>query len=104
MESPEAEILRILDRVLAVVRAAPQDLSWQRRYSDEQELIDDLSDYAGRLRLHDLSRLDELRFVFAPTGSLCEIAASSGWLDLYTVLGNRFDELYAQLRKPAGGA
>ncbi|QIS04679.1 hypothetical protein F5X71_22205 [Nocardia brasiliensis] len=98
MQSPETELVDLLDQVLAAVRAVPQDLTWQRRYANEQELIDDLDDCVGRIRRHDLSRLDELSLVFAPTGSLCEIAASSGWLDLYTVLGNRFDALYARLR------
>jgi hypothetical protein len=91
-----AAMLELLDQVLGVVRTTPQDLSWQSRYSDENELVDDLTDHAARIRQHDWSRLSELRFLFLPTGPLCEIAAGSGWLATYTMLGNRFDQLVEQ--------
>ncbi|MFQ6325678.1 hypothetical protein ACLMAL_06005 [Nocardia sp. CWNU-33] len=94
------EIVGILDQVLAIVKHAPQELIWQSRYSDEQELVDDLTDHARRIRQEDLSRLPDLSFLFAPTGPLCEIAASSGWLEFYTVLGNRFDDLHSRLLQP----
>ena len=84
MKSAAAEVLEILDQVLAIVQHVPQDLT----------------DHAGRIRQGDLSRLPDLRFLFVATGPLCEIAASSGWLDTYAVLGNRFDELHKRLRQP----
>ncbi|WP_327119826.1 hypothetical protein OHB12_14625 [Nocardia sp. NBC_01730] len=94
MKSAAAEMLDVLDQVLAIVQHVPQDLTWQSRYSDERELVDDLTEHAGRIRQGDVSRLPDLRFLFVPTGPLCEIAASSGWLETYAVLGNRFDELH----------
>ncbi|MEU7767644.1 hypothetical protein AB0B25_21275 [Nocardia sp. NPDC049190] len=97
MEPSVAEIVDILDHVLAIVQRVPQDLTWQARYSDERELVDDLTDHAGRIRRGDVSRMSDLRFLFLPTGPLCEIAASSGWLDVYAMLGNRFDEWCARL-------
>jgi hypothetical protein len=100
MKSAAAQILDILDQVLAIVHQLPQDLTWQSLYTDEQELVDDLTDHAGRIRGQDFSRLPDLHFLFVTTGPLCEIAVSSGWIDTYTVLGNRFDELHAQLRRP----
>lgn len=87
------QIADILDRVVAIVGAGPQDLMWQRRYHDENELIRDLTTHAARVRAGDTGGLGELALLFAPTGSLCEIAASSGWLEEYTVLGNRLDPL-----------
>ncbi|MFQ6395901.1 hypothetical protein ACLMAJ_20835 [Nocardia sp. KC 131] len=100
MKSAAAQILDILDQVLAIVHKLPQDLTWQSLYTDEQELVDDLTDHAGRIRGQDFSRLPDLHFLFVTTGPLCEIAVSSGWVDAYAVLGNRFDELHAQLRRP----
>lgn len=97
MQSDVAEILGILDRVLAIAQAGRQDMTWQSRYADGGELVDDLTDHAARIRIGDMSRLSDLRFLFAPTGPLCEIAASSGWLDIYTLLGNRFDRLHERL-------
>ncbi|MEV6430877.1 hypothetical protein [Nocardia sp. NPDC051463] len=93
------EIVGILDQVLAIVKRDPQELIWQSRYSDERELVNDLTDHAQRIRQGDLSRLPDLSFLFVPTGPLCEIAASSGWLEAYTVLGNRFDELHSRLQQ-----
>ncbi|WP_433207822.1 hypothetical protein ACQP1G_22725 [Nocardia sp. CA-107356] len=100
MESEAAQILGILDQLLAIVRSGPQDVSWQSRYADEAELAVDLTEHAELIRQGDLSRLPDLRFLFLTTGPLCEIAASSGWLETYTVLGNRFDQLYERLRSP----
>ncbi|WP_062982287.1 hypothetical protein [Nocardia anaemiae] len=97
----EAEILDILERVMAVVRAGPQDMSWQARYADEAELISDLTDHLELIRRGDMSRLRDLKFLFVATGPLCEIAASSGWLDTYTVLGNRFDRWYERVSDQA---
>ncbi|MEU6559930.1 hypothetical protein [Nocardia nova] len=79
--------------MVAIVESGPQDLAWQRRYRDEDELIRDLTGHAARLRSGDSGGLRELALLFAPTGVLCEIAASSGWLEEYTVLGNRLDSL-----------
>ncbi|MEV5836947.1 hypothetical protein [Nocardia sp. NPDC052112] len=97
MQSDAAKIADLLDRVLAIVATEPQDLSWQSRYAEHGEIVDDLTDHAARLRQGDSSRLSDLRYLFAPTGPLCEIAASSGWLVSYTELGNRFDQLAAPL-------
>ncbi len=87
------QIAAILDRVVAIVESGPQDLVWQQRYRDENELIRDLTGHAARLRDGDTGGLRELSLLFAPTGTLCEIAASNGWLEEYTVLGNRLDSL-----------
>ena len=100
MKSAGAAILDTLELVLAVVQDGAQDLTWQSRYSDKRELLADLTDHAERVRQGDLSRLADLRYLFVPTGPLCEIAASSGWLDVYTMLGNRFDEAYERMGRP----
>ncbi|WP_063038308.1 hypothetical protein [Nocardia pseudovaccinii] len=93
-----AEILGILDQVMAIVQSGPQDMSWQSRYADAAELVGDLTDHSERIRRGDTSRLPDLWFLFVATGPLCEIAASSGWLAAYTVLGNRFDRSYERSR------
>ncbi|WP_433679063.1 hypothetical protein [Nocardia sp. CA-119907] len=97
MKAEAAEILDILDQVMAIVQAGPQDLSWQSRYADEAELVGDLTDHSELIRRDDTSRLPDLKFLFLVTSPLCEIAASSGWLETYTALGNRFDRLYERL-------
>lgn len=97
VKSEAAQILDILDQVIAIVQAGPQDVSWQSRYADEAELVGDLTDHCELIRRGDMSRLPDLKFLFLATGPLCEIATSSGWLETYTELGNRFDRLYERL-------
>jgi hypothetical protein len=87
-------LVEIIDELVAIVQAHPQDLNWQPHYDNERQLINDLRDHAHRMQQGDDSRLAELKFVLLPTGDLNEIAFSSGWGDAYVTLANRFDELY----------
>ncbi|OLT10339.1 hypothetical protein BJF79_26305 [Actinomadura sp. CNU-125] len=84
--------LEIVEALLAIVQAGPQDLTWQHRYASEDELVCDLRDHAARLRRGDASRLPDLRHLLLPTAPLCEIAISSGWSETYLTLANRLDE------------
>jgi hypothetical protein len=84
-------LAEIIDELLEIVRAHPQDLNWQSSYDDQQEL---LRDHAVRARGGDGSRLPELKFSLLPTGPLNEIAFSSGWGDSYVRLAGEFDDLY----------
>ena len=87
--------LETVEALLAIVQAAPQDLTWQEHYASEAELVDDLRDHADRLRRGDASRLPDLRYLLLPTAPLCEIATSSGWSLEYLALANRLDEASA---------
>jgi hypothetical protein len=84
----------IIDELLEIVQAHPQDLNWQPYYDDQQELLDDLHDHAERIRNEDASRLPELKFSLLPTSDLNEIALSNGWGAAYVRLAGEFDDLY----------
>lgn len=99
MNSEVSTILHILTRVRSIVASTPQDLTWQSRYDSDSDLLADLTDHTTRLQQHDHSRLPDLSTLFAPTGTLCEIAAGSGWLNDYTELGNQLDPLLTRLRQ-----
>jgi hypothetical protein len=86
------EALRIMEEVLCIVQAAPHDTSWTV-YADWAAAVADLRDHTERLRRGDLSRLSDLRMLFAPTASLQELALSNGWPERYMALAERFDEL-----------
>jgi hypothetical protein len=96
----DPRLVEIVNELLAIVRAVPQDVSWQDWYDDEDVLVEDLRDHAERLRRGDGSRLPELKFVLLPTGALNEIAFSSGWGEPYVRLANEFDHIYG-LSSPA---
>jgi hypothetical protein len=96
----DTRVAEIIDELLEIVQARPQDLDWQADYADHQELVRDLRDHAERARHGDDSRLPELKFSLLPTGALNEIALSSGWGDAYVRLANEFDGLYAGPASP----
>jgi hypothetical protein len=90
----DPRLAAIIDELLQIVQAHPQDLNWQPCYDDQQELLHDLHDHAERIRNGDPSRLRELKFSLLPTGDLNEIAFSSGWGAAYVRLADEFDDLY----------
>lgn len=86
------EVLRIMEEVLCRVQAAPHDTSWTA-YEDWEAAVAGLRDHVERLRRGDLSRLFDLRMLFAPTAGLQELAMSNGWSGRYLSLAKRFDAL-----------
>jgi len=90
----DTRLAALIDELLEIVQARPQDLNWQPYYEDQQELLRDLHDHAERIRNGDASRLPELKFSLLPTGDLNEIALSSGWGSAYVRLADEFDALY----------
>ena len=99
-EFVDPRLAAIVNELLEIVRAHPQDLDWQPYYEDQPELLRDLHDHAERIRSGDADRLPELKFSLLPTGPLNEIALSSGWGAAYVRLANEFDGLYAGSATP----
>ncbi|MEJ9077844.1 hypothetical protein WKY82_05425 [Gordonia malaquae] len=83
----------VVEETADIVRSRSHDLSWQSTFDTSDELVRILDQRAAALRSGDVASLADVRFWFLPTGPLCEIAASSGWLPEYTELGNRLDAL-----------
>ncbi|GAA4572288.1 hypothetical protein [Planotetraspora kaengkrachanensis] len=88
----DREALLIMEEVLAIVRSVPHDTTWTS-YEDWDAAVSDIRDHVERLRLGDLSRWPDLRFLFAPTGRLQELAIGNGWSGRYLSLAERFDAL-----------
>ncbi|GEE03868.1 hypothetical protein nbrc107696_43140 [Gordonia spumicola] len=88
-------VANVVEETADIVRHRSHDLSWQSTFDTRDELVGILDERAAALRAGDRSSVAEVRSWFLPTGPLCEIAASSGWLPEYTELGNRLDVLCA---------
>ena len=88
-------VAKIVEESADIVRTGSHDVSWQATFETRESLVAALDDSSRALRSGDDSRLAEIAFWFVPTGPLCEIAASSGWLAEYTALGNRLDAILA---------
>ena len=74
------------------------DVIWTQ-YETAKEFRDDLDRYITRLTLNDKSCLEDMKVLFAPTGSLQEHSISNGWSDEYVRVAEQFDKIYYQLRK-----
>jgi hypothetical protein len=84
------EVVQVVEDVLAILEAEPQDVAWSR-WDEPAEMVADLRDHVALLRRGDVSQVPELRLLFAPTGSLQEVAISSGWGERFLGLAARFD-------------
>ena len=63
------------------------------------EALAELDGHIERLRHDDLSQLDALRLLFAPTGSLQETSISGGWGEEFITLATQFDQVLKALRR-----
>lgn len=91
-------VVAIVEQTADIVRAGSHDLSWQATFETRESLLSVLDKQSAALRSGDESGLAEVKMWFLPTGPLCEIAASSGWLSEYAQLGNRLDIILADGR------
>lgn len=86
-----AEVIGILQQVKQFLGLPHTDVVWSR-YDSVEEAVDDIDRHMERLRSGDLTGMEDLRLLFAPTGSLQEISISSGWGEELLHLAARFDQ------------
>lgn len=79
----------VIEDVLWLLEAHDQDVTWTATWDTAEEMIADLRDHLSKVRLGDFSRLDQLKFLFLPTGPLQEVSVSSGWAEEYLTLAAR---------------
>ena len=95
--TPVDEVIGILQEVKNVLALPDTDVVWSR-YNSAEDALEDIHQHMESLRRGDLSKLDELTSVFAPTGNLQEISISSGWGEAFLYLAARFDRAIELLR------
>lgn len=87
---PAKEIIGLLQQVIQVLDLPGTDVSWSR-YNNVEEVIEDINQHIDRLRRGDLSKMEDLTLLFAPTGSLQDISINNGWGEAFLHLAARFD-------------
>jgi hypothetical protein len=101
---PIAEVVAVLREVLAISTGGDQDVDWSS-WSSTEQMNAELTAHMALLEHGDRSGLADLYVLFLPTGALGEVAISSGWVEQYVRLAERFDRAYLQLTaNGAGGA
>jgi hypothetical protein len=91
------EVIGILQQVKHIVELPGTDVAWSR-YNIVEEAVEDIDQHIDRLRRGDLSKIEYLTLLFAPTGSLQEISISCGWGERFIYLSARFDRAIEPLR------
>lgn len=86
------EIRKILEEVLEIVKSDDTDIFWSC-YNSVEDLVEDLYSLMDRLRRGDETAQEDVRLLFAPTGSLQEISISSGWGNQFVNIASKIDEL-----------
>lgn len=92
--SPEnyAGIVTILKEVKDIIDSPNTDVIWSG-YETVKEAIEDLDLYIKKMSQSDEAVIEDVKYLFAPTGRLQEISIDSGWGDEFLEIAERFDEL-----------
>ena len=89
----EAALLKVLRQCRDLV-ARSEDSEWS--CMDTKDILKRI-DHASQRWEQSLSvEIDELRFLFLPTGPLQETSMSNGWADEFLVLAESFDEIIGE--------
>lgn len=85
-----AALIQLLLEVRSLLDKPNTDVTWSR-FKDVDEALEYLDLCIERLRLENEFVLDDLKLLFAPTGSLQEISIHSGWGNEFIEISSRFD-------------
>ena len=91
------EIIRIIEQVKERI-THDSDIVWTG-YNSAEELRAELDMFTAQLKQGDLSSLQELHIHFLPTSALQEHSISNGWMDEYIRLAEKFDTLFASIKR-----
>jgi hypothetical protein len=82
--------VRILGKIIEKLSLPDCDVVWSH-YESQTDAIVDIQDHIDRLKNGDYSRYQDLKLLFAPTGSLQEISLSNDWADEFLELAKQFN-------------
>jgi hypothetical protein len=91
------ELIQVLHQVITYYRLPDTDVCFSR-YDMTEDAIKDMQSIIDSLKNNELSVLDKLSLLFAPTGSVQEISMSSGWGEEYIEISSHVDRLIAELK------
>ena len=84
------QLIEILQEARALLALPDNDFSWSG-WEDQEHALREFDDLVSQLKTGDLSRLLDLRVLFAPTGPMQVVSLSSGWGDEFLPVAGRFD-------------
>ncbi len=84
-------VVEVVLEVVAILQAGPQELLWTQ-YRATADLMAELRRLADRVAAGDHAAVNDLKLLFAPTGTLQTVSIDSGWGFAYLDLAERFDK------------
>lgn len=86
-----ADLMHVLTRTRELIALPDNDFAWSR-WDDADEALREFDALVAEVEAG--GRPARLRLLFLPTGSLQELALSSGWGKAYLELAERFDATF----------
>ena len=93
----KAKLVSVLQETQAFLRRPENDFAWSK-WDDAGKAVSDMDSHIAAMERDDYSTLSDLSLLFAPTGSIQEVAESSGWGAEFLTLAARFDKAAAKVR------
>ncbi|GAA3752657.1 MULTISPECIES: hypothetical protein [Flavobacterium] len=87
-------------KILGIIKSKiteETDLLWTN-YNSAEELIAEINIIDNLLQDRNIKGVQVLGYLFAPTGTLQEIAMQNDWIQEYLNLSSKFDTLYENLK------
>jgi hypothetical protein len=91
----KSKLIAILQEAKLFLRRPENEFVWSE-WDDGLSAALEIDSHIAAIERGDNSRLPELELLFAPTGSIQEVAMSSGWGEPYLALAARFDKAIAK--------
>jgi hypothetical protein len=89
-----AELLEVVSEARNLLARAGNDFFWSW-WRDQRAALDEMDRLMAKIRRGRVPRLT-LDQLFAPTGSIGEVAISSGWGDEYLRVAAKYDTVVAR--------
>ena len=96
------KLLAILREVRYLLARPENDFSWSG-WNDETTALGEIDALIGGITRGEIPELTSLKVLFAPTGPIQELSASSGWGNEFLALANRFDGALWDLQTSMNG-
>ena len=91
------DLVDIIENVKAKI-TDNSDIVWTG-YDSAKELRNELDTYIQQLKAGNTTSLEELHKHFLPTCTFQEHSISNGWAAEYIMLSEKFDIIYARMKK-----
>ncbi len=89
--STEKELITLLETIESKI-TSETNIVWAK-YDTIEELLEELEKIKIGVRSQNPEAIEDLKTLFAPTGSFQEMSIDNGWGDEYIELSEKFDQL-----------